>query len=268
TAGKPYYDLQQALRDMGIRREDLDALGIRIAKFGMTFPLEPKFAAEFADGLQTILVVEEKRSFLELQLRETLYNLPRRPVILGNQDARGERLLRAEAELDPEDIVKALAGMLADPLAVKASLDQIERRLRMIEEIEGRRKETSAPRHPNFCSGCPHNRSTVLLEGQVAGGGIGCHAMAAMLPHSGRSYAFLTHMGGEGAPWIGMAPFVERRHIVQNVGDGTYFHSGQLAVQACVAAGVNITYKILYNGTVAMTGGQDAAGALAAPEFT
>ena len=115
-------------------------------------------------------------------------------------------------------------------------------------------------RSPNFCSGCPHNRSTLLLEGQMAGGGIGCHAMAAQLQHSHRGYAFLTHMGGEGAPWIGMAPFVERQHIFQNVGDGTYFHSGSLAVEACVAAGVNITYKILYNGAVAMTGGQQAAG--------
>src|SRR6185436_9431525 len=137
TAGKPYYDLQQALRDMGIGRGDLDALGIRIAKFGMTFPLEPQFCAEFADGLQTILVVEEKRSFLELQLRDILYNLSRRPAIIGKQDAAGERLLRSEAELDPEDIVKALARLLADPLAGKPTLDQIERRLRLIAEIEG-----------------------------------------------------------------------------------------------------------------------------------
>src|SRR6266852_8709966 len=158
TAGKPYYDLQQALRDMGIRREDLDALGIRIAKFGMTFPLEPQFTKEFAEGLQTILVVEEKRSFLELQLREILYNQPQRPIIIGKQDEQGERLLRAEAELDPEDIVKALAKLLADPLAGKPSLEQIERRLRIIAEIEGRRKETTATRNANFCSGCPHNR--------------------------------------------------------------------------------------------------------------
>ena len=260
TAGKPYYDLQQAFRDMGIRREDLDRLGVRIAKFGMTFPLEPEFTKKFAEGLRTILVVEEKRSFLELQLREVLYNLERRPSIVGKQDEHGERLLRAEAELDPEDIVKVLAKLLASGGGAA--------RLRLIEAIEGRPKETTASRNANFCSGCPHNRSTVLLEGQVAGGGIGCHAMAATLAHSGRGYAFLTHMGGEGAPWIGMAPFVERPHIFQNIGDGTYFHSGQLALGACVAAGVNITYKILYNGTVAMTGGQDAAGALPIPELT
>src|SRR5262249_1026832 len=153
----PYFDLQQALRDMGIRRQDLDALGIRIAKFGMTFPLEPQFGAEFAEGLQTILVVEEKRSFIELQLREVLYNLPRRPLIVGKEDSRGVRLLGSEGELDPEDIVKALAGLLADPLAGAQSLEQIERRLRIIAEIEGRRKDTSTARHPNFCSGCPHN---------------------------------------------------------------------------------------------------------------
>ena len=262
SAGKPYYDLQQALRDMGIRPGDLERLGIRIAKFGMTFPLEPRFAAEFAAGLEKILVIEEKRSFLELQLREALYNHPDKPLILGKQDERGERLLRAEAELDPEDIVRALAPLLRNPPP------QVAQRLRIVAEIEAREKEIAEARGPNFCSGCPHNRSTVLLEGQVAGGGIGCHAMAATLSHSGRSYAFLTHMGGEGAPWIGMAPFVERRHIFQNIGDGTYFHSGQLALEACVAAGVNITYKILYNDAVAMTGGQHAAGALPIPELT
>jgi indolepyruvate ferredoxin oxidoreductase len=263
TAGKPYYDLQQALRDMGIG--DLDALGIRIAKFGMTFPVEPQFAAEFAEGLQTILVIEEKRSFLELQLRDVLYNLPHRPVIIGKQDERGATLFRSEAELDPEDIVKVLAHVVGQAGSLP---EQTAHRIRIIAEIEARSRETAEIRHANFCSGCPHNRSTVLLEGQVAGGGIGCHAMAAQLSHSGRSYAFLTHMGGEGAPWIGMAPFVEREHIFQNIGDGTYFHSGQLALGACVAAGVNITYKILYNGTVAMTGGQDAAGALPIPELT
>ena len=262
TAGKPYYDLQQALRDMGISPDDF---GIRIAKFGMTFPVEPQFAAEFAEGLKTILVIEEKRSFLELQLRDVLYNHPRRPTIIGKQDERGAKLFRAEAELDPEDIVKVLAQVVGQAGSLP---EQTGRRLRLIAEIEGRSRETAEIRNANFCSGCPHNRSTVLLEGQVAGGGIGCHAMAATLSHSGRSYAFLTHMGGEGAPWIGMAPFVEREHIFQNIGDGTYFHSGQLALGACVAAGVNITYKILYNGTVAMTGGQDAAGALPIPDLT
>lgn len=261
TAGKPYYDLMQALRDMGIRRDDLAALGIRIAKFGMTFPVEPRFAAEFAGGLQKILVIEEKRSFLELQLREILYNQPDRPVIIGKQDEAGAPLLPAVLELDAEQIAKVLQAFL--PVS-----DSIRKRLAIIAEIAARERESIGARAPNFCSGCPHNRSTLLLEGQVAGGGIGCHGMSAQLSHLSRGYAFLTHMGGEGAPWIGMSPFVKRAHIFQNIGDGTYFHSGSLALEACVAAGVNITYKILYNGVVAMTGGQQAAGALPIPALT
>ena len=141
-------------------------------------------------------------------------------------------------------------------------------RLDRIGEVLGRPRELLNVRAPNFCSGCPHNRSTLLLDGQAAGGGIGCHTMALRLTDSNRTFSFLTHMGGEGAPWIGMSPFVERKHVFQNIGDGTFFHSGQLAVEACVAAGVNITYKILYNGHVAMTGGQDAAGALPVPALT
>jgi indolepyruvate ferredoxin oxidoreductase len=261
TAGKPYYDLMQSLRDLGIRREELDSLGVRVAKFGMTFPLEPHFVSEFAHGLETILVIEEKRSFLELQLREALYNAPTRPLILGKQDEQGQVLVPATGELDPERI----AGILARYLPPRES---VSRRLNQIAEIAARHRENIGTRTPTFCSGCPHNRSTVVLEGQVAAGGIGCHGMSATQGQSGRGYAFLTHMGGEGAPWIGMAPFVERKHIFQNVGDGTYFHSGSLAIEACLAAGVNITYKILYNGGVAMTGGQEAAGALPVPALT
>ena len=260
TAGKPYQDLQQAFRDLGLRPEEH---GIRIAKFGMTFPLEPEFVREFARGLRTILVIEEKRSFLELQLRDALYNAAERPQIIGKQDAAGAPLFMVTGEIDPEDIAKALGRVLGD-----AAPEGVRRRLALIEEIESRQRERLQLRAPNFCSGCPHNRSTIVLEGQAAGGGIGCHAMAATLSHSGRGYAFLTQMGGEGAPWIGMSPFLERKHMFQNIGDGTYFHSGRVAVAAAIAAGVNITYKILYNGTVAMTGGQDAAGALPVPDLT
>jgi indolepyruvate ferredoxin oxidoreductase len=258
TAGKSYYDVMQALRDLGIRRDDLSALGVRLAKFGMTFPLEPQFVREFAAGLQTILVIEEKRSFLELQLREELYNLPQRPLVIGKYDAEGRRLIPAVGELDPEPIERVLAGVLG--LSTP--------RISLLDEIEARERPKVSLRHPTFCSGCPHNRSTLLLGGQVAGGGIGCHAMSAQLTHLSRGYAFLTQMGGEGAPWIGMSPFVERGHIFQNIGDGTYFHSGAMAIPACVAAGVNITYKILYNSAVAMTGGQQAAGALPIPDLT
>ena len=269
SAGKAYYDAMQALSDLGIGREDLARLGIRIAKFGMTYPVEPRFANSFARGLRTILVVEEKRSFLELQLRESLYNLPGHPVILGKQDTAGAPLLPAAGELDPEIITTVLVRLLRDVPEPSASVGEAAAaRVALLDEIENRERRMVPARFPNFCSGCPHNRSTLLLEGQMAGGGIGCHAMAAQLQHSHRGYAFLTHMGGEGAPWIGMAPFVERKHIFQNVGDGTYFHSASLAVEACVAAGVNITYKILYNSAVAMTGGQQAAGAVPVPELT
>src|SRR5579872_4505648 len=261
TAGKPYYDLMQSLRDLGIHSDELDPLGVRIAKFGMTFPLQPGFVTKFARGLETILVIEEKRSFLELQLREVLYNAAHRPLILGKQDENGEVLLPATAELDPEKIAAALARYLPPRESSTARLNQIA-------EIAARHREKIGTRAPTFCSGCPHNRSTLLLEGQVAACGIGCHGMSATQAHSGRGYAFLTHMGGEGAPWIGMAPFVERTHIFQNIGDGTYFHSGSLAMEACLAAGVNITYKILYNGAVAMTGGQQPSGALPVPALT
>jgi len=261
SAGKAYYDLMQALSDLGLRRDDLARAGVRIAKFGMTFPLEPNFTAEFARGLRTILVVEEKRSFLELQLREALYNASEHPAILGKGDPVAAPLFSAAGELDPEIIARVLVQLIEPGPA--ASL-----RMALLDEIEKRERRIIPARYPNFCSGCPHNRSTLLLEGQMAGGGIGCHAMAAQLQHSHHAYTFLTHMGGEGAPWIGMAPFVERPHIFQNVGDGTYFHSASLAVRACIAAGVNITYKILYNSAVAMTGGQQAAGALPVPDLT
>lgn len=249
TAGKTYYDLMQALHDL-----DVDTSQIRIAKFGMMFPVEPSFVAEFADGLETILVIEEKRSFLEMQLRDALYNAPSRPAIVGKLDERGETLLPPAGELDPDAIARILAPRLGRTFLKTAPAPSLPPMLTM--------------RRPNYCSGCPHNRSTLLLEGQVAGGGIGCHGMGIGLVEANRGYKFITQMGGEGAPWIGMSPFLERQHIFQNIGDGTFAHSGQLAVNAAVAAGVNVTYKILYNSAVAMTGGQRAAGGLAIPDLT
>jgi len=258
TAGKAYYDVMQALADLGIGADDLASLGIRVAKFGMTFPLETVFAREFAQGLERILVVEEKRSFLEFQLRDALYNLAERPLILGKQDMEGKPLLPATGELDPDMLARVLGSHVPSSGA----------RLRVLDEIAARPKTHGLMRLPNYCPGCPHNRSTLLLEGQVAGGGIGCHGMGALLADANRGYEFVTHMGGEGAPWIGMAPFCEREHIFQNLGDGTYFHSGALAVEAAIAAGINITYKLLYNGHVAMTGGQPVVGVLPIPELT
>jgi len=264
SAGKSYYDLAQALRDLGIGEDELTALGIRVAKFGMTFPLDAAFAREFAQGLAAILVIEEKRSFLELHLRDALYSLPARPIVMGKTDANGAPLFPPAGELDPDRIAKVVGGLLGE----HRTTEGVAARLHYIDDVLARPKEISASRPSNFCSGCPHNRSTLLLPGQVAGGGIGCHTMAMRLTDSGRAFSFLTHMGGEGAPWIGMAPFVGHQHVFQNIGDGTFFHSGTLAMQALIASGLNITYKILYNGHVAMTGGQAAQGALPIPQLT
>ncbi|MGH9664342.1 MAG: indolepyruvate ferredoxin oxidoreductase family protein, partial [Bryobacteraceae bacterium] len=264
SAGKAYYDLAQALRDLGIGPTELDALGIRVAKFGMTFPLDARFASEFALGLETILVVEEKRSFLEMLLKDALYPLAQRPVVIGKRDEWGAPLLPPFGELDPDQIAVVLEPLLRR----RSAPESAAARLRTLQEIHTRPRDFAAGRAPNFCSGCPHNRSTLLLEGQVAGGGIGCHTMAMQLVDSNRTFSYLTHMWGEGAPWIGMAPFVDRTHVFQNIGDGTFFHSGSLALEACIAARVNITFKILYNGHVAMTGGQDVAGALPVPKLT
>jgi indolepyruvate ferredoxin oxidoreductase len=246
STGKTYYDLMQALRDLKVRD------GIRIGKIGMPFPLDAVFVKQFAEGLETILVVEEKRSFLEMQLREILYDQPSHPAILGKSH------FPPIGELDPDKIAKVLCQVLS-----------LKDRPQPTTSHQPPATAKPSPGRPAaFCSGCPHNRSTLLLEGQIAGGGIGCHTMAMRLMDPTRAISFLTQMGGEGAPWIGMTPFVDHPHIFQNIGDGTLFHSGYLAIEACVAAKVNITYKILYNGHVAMTGGQAAMGALPIPELT
>ena len=262
TAGKAYYDLRQTLTDCGIADDAaLAAMGIRIAKFGMTYPLEPGFVEEFAQGLDTILVIEEKRSFLELQIRESLFNTAHRPRVMGKFDEKGETLLQATAELEPDLILKALGRVLPPWPGLTARLERLS-------EIHRRPREISILRTPSYCSGCPHSRSTLMAPDQVVGGGIGCAGMGFLLEDAGRGYLFAAHMGSEGAPWFGMEPFVDRQHIFQNMGDGTYFHSGSLAIQAAIARGVNITYKILYNGHVAMTGGQDAVGAIPVPALT
>jgi indolepyruvate ferredoxin oxidoreductase len=246
STGKSYYDLMQALRDLGVHD------GVRIGKVGMPFPLEPEFLKDFARDLETLIVVEEKRSFLEMQLREILYDLPARPAVYGKSH------FAATGELDPDKMAKVLCEVLKlAPRAVSAP-----------GPMPLAAPKSIGSRPAAFCSGCPHNRSTLLLDGQIAGGGIGCHTMAMRLNDPNRNISFLTQMGGEGAPWIGMTPFVDHAHIFQNIGDGTLFHSGYLAIEACVAAKVNITYKILYNGHVSMTGGQIAVGALPIPDLT
>jgi indolepyruvate ferredoxin oxidoreductase len=263
SAGKSYYDLRTALRNLGIGDAELEKAGVRILKLGMVFPLEPSIVEEFVAGLDELVVVEEKRSFIELQLRELLYNQQPRPAIYGKSDRNGEPLLPSHGELDAETVAKALARQLGVVADHDRYLGRIAETAEFFRETKG-----APPRPPTYCSGCPHNRSTLLLEGQVAGGGIGCHGMAAMLGEAHRGIAYLGHMGGEGAAWIGMSPFTSRKHLFQNIGDGTYFHSGRQAVHAAIASGVNITYKILFNDVVAMTGGQTVAGGLSIPVLT
>ena len=263
--GKAYYDLRHALRSLGLDDRALDRAGVRILKLGMIWPLEPEIARGFAHGLEEILVAEEKGPFVETQLKETLYGTPSAPRIVGKRDERGERLLPAELDLDADLIARAVAARLR----TRVQLDSVDARVRKLDEIEGRPAALPmAQRTPFFCSGCPHNSSIKAPDGTLVGGGIGCHTMVLLNPEGKGEITGITQMGGEGAQWIGMAPFTEDRHLVQNLGDGTFHHSGSLAIRAAVAAGVNITYKLLYNEHVAMTGGQAIEGQLSVPDLT
>ena len=265
SSGKAYLDVMQALEDMGITASSAAEIGIRVYKVGMPWPLEPQQTHRFAEGLEEILVVEEKRSIIEDQLTSQLYNYPvgSRPRVVGEFDESGLDLLPNLGELTPAMIALAIAGRLRRFFTSPT----LEERVRWIEEKE---KSLAAPadtieRIPHFCSGCPHNTSTQIPEGSRGLGGIGCHYMATWMPD--RETHTFTQMGGEGATWIGQAPFTDTSHVFQNLGDGTYFHSGVLAIRAAVAAGVNITYKILYNEAVAMTGGQPIDGTLSVTDL-
>ena len=263
AAGKTYYDLHEALGRLGLKDDDLRRYGIRLLKLGMIHPLEQKTIREFASGLAEMFVVEEKRAFVELFLRDELYNLPDRPLILGKKDEHGQFLFPAYHELDADTIARVLAPRLAERLPTgHLSGVGLEARFGTFELPE---LPAEADRSPYFCSGCPHNRSTLVPEGSVAGGGIGCHAMAMRMA---RNTQGITHMGGEGVQWVGASPFSGVNHMFQNLGDGTFFHSGHLAVRQAVAARTNITYKILYNAAVAMTGGQAVDGAMSVPALT
>ena len=270
ASGKAYNDTRQALLDLGLDDETCRRIGIRLHKVTVVWPLEAQATREFATGLQEILVVEEKRQVIEYQLKEELYNWRSdvRPVVLGKfneaeegggewsvPNPRASTLLRANADLNPSLIAKAIAQRLLK-LGVDADVaSRINAQLAIITAKEQAMSASvvTADRQPWFCSGCPHNTSTKVPEGSRAMAGIGCHFMALWMD---RSTAGFTQMGGEGTPWVGQQPFVNDQHIFANIGDGTYFHSGILAVRQSVAAGVNITYKILYNDAVAMTGGQ------------
>ena len=262
AAGKTYYDLREGLRELGFDEAALRHHGIRILKVGMLFPMEPGVVKHFARGLEEIVVVEEKRSFVELFVRDTLFNDAVHPRVVGKRDEQGRPLVPAHGELDADRI----AQIVASRLERKLQLESITARVALLEALRERPAHLTLARQPYFCSGCPHNRSTHVPEGSMAAAGIGCHGMALNMPE--RRTAGLTHMGGEGVQWVGMAPFTNMPHLFQNLGDGTFFHSGSLAIRQAIAAGTNVTYKILYNSAVAMTGGQDAAGAMPVPELT
>ena len=263
AGGKAFHDVRQALRDLGLDDEALRRSGVRLLRLGMVHPLQRDLVRGFAEGLDTVLVVEEKTPFIESAIRDALYRLPGAPEVIGSADATGAPLVPVAGEIT--------AGTLAGPLRRVLRL-----RPEVAERLAPPRLATRpvlellpVARTPYFCSGCPHNRSTLLPEGSVAGGGIGCHAMVATTDRPGTKVSSMTQMGGEGAQWIGQSALLDGpAHMFQNIGDGTFAHSGQLAVQACIAAGVSITYKILYNRAVAMTGGQDAEGGLEVPALT
>ncbi|RRN78985.1 indolepyruvate ferredoxin oxidoreductase family protein [Pseudoxanthomonas sp. SGD-10] len=266
TTGKSYLDVLQALEYLGLDEEACRDIGIRVYKVGMTWPLEPQGIAAFARGLEDIVVVEEKRAFIERQMKEQFYNWPeawgRRPSIVGKYDEAGEWILPSTGELTPATI----AGVIGRRIQRFFTTESIEQRLRWMEEKEAEMALPRAqfPRVPHYCSGCPHNTSTRVPEGSRALAGIGCHYMVTWMDRSTDTF---THMGGEGVTWAGQAPFTETEHVFQNLGDGTYFHSGSLAIRQAVAAKVNITYKILYNDAVAMTGGQPVDGTLTVPDI-
>lgn len=271
TTGKSYLDVLQALEYLGLDERACRDIGIRVYKVGMTWPLEPEGIARFARGLEDIVVVEEKRAFLERQMKEQFYNWPnawgRRPSIVGKYDEAGEWILPSTGELTPATIAGVIGRRILRLLQSSSiSTDSIEQRLRWMDakEAEMALPRANFPRVPHYCSGCPHNTSTVVPEGSRALGGIGCHYMVTWMDRSTDTF---THMGGEGVTWAGQAPFTDTPHVFQNLGDGTYFHSGSLAIRQAVAAKVNITYKILYNDAVAMTGGQPVDGQLSVPDI-
>ncbi|MEK9795876.1 MAG: indolepyruvate ferredoxin oxidoreductase family protein [Alphaproteobacteria bacterium] len=265
TSGKSYLDVRQALDDLGISEEQARDAGISIYKVAMPWPLEPEGMREFAEGLEEILVVEEKRALIENQLKEQLYNLRDdvRPRVLGKFDEGGNWILPSAGELTPAQIARAIAKRMSR-WHTNATIQQ---RLSFLEAKEASlaQQPPGAKRIPYFCSGCPHNTSTRVPDGSRALAGIGCHFMSQWMDRNTDTF---THMGGEGISWVGQSPFSSDNHVFVNLGDGTYYHSGSMAIRQAVAAGVNVTYKILFNDAVAMTGGQQVDGPLSVSAIT
>ncbi|GAB3106462.1 indolepyruvate ferredoxin oxidoreductase family protein [Cupriavidus yeoncheonensis] len=283
ASGKAYSDTRQALLDLGLDDAACRALGVRVHKVSVVWPLEPDSVRDFAHGLREVLVVEEKRPLIEQQLKDELYHYPAdaRPAVFGKyQHADGaggewshrkpaeDWLLRAKADLSPALVAKAIAQRLKAlgvPADVAARMDVRLKEIEAKERATAQGDSRSADRLPWFCPGCPHNTSTKVPEGSVATAGIGCHGMVVWMDRSTTSWS---QMGGEGVHWMGQSPFSKRNHMFANLGDGTYNHSGLLAVRQSIHAGVNMTYKILFNSAVAMTGGQPVDGQLDVPAMS
>ena len=265
ASGRLYHEVLQALHSLGLGEADLPALGIRIIQIGMMYPLDAGVMRRLTKGLAEVFVVEEKRNFLELHLKEALYGVTGAPMITGKTDPDGRALVQSWGALDADYLIEPLFRRLStriDPQRLKgpqpAPTIGIKKKIELLPS-----------RTPYFCSGCPHNTGTKVPEGSAVGAGIGCSGMVTMMdPARVGNIMGITQMGGEGSNWIGIEPFVGTDHFIQNMGDGTFAHSGSLSVRAAVAAGSHLTFKILYNGAVAMTGGQDAAGAMSVPQLS
>ena len=268
ASGKSYEDVRQALRELGVTEQVAAKIGLRLYKIGMPWPLEPEGVRQFAAGLEEIFIVEERREIVENQVKQELFNSPGlRPRIVGKMDEKDHRFLPFAEELSvarvATSLVDRLLAMEIDPeiaALLRAKADWFHGR-------DASQVQAVVPitRTPYFCSGCPHNTSTKVPEGSRALAGIGCHFMSLWMDRSTETF---THMGGEGVPWTGIAPFTSEKHIFANLGDGTYFHSGSLAIRQSIASKANITYKILYNDAVAMTGGQKHDGELSPQQIT
>ncbi|MGW4352641.1 indolepyruvate ferredoxin oxidoreductase family protein [Nocardia sp. NPDC004582] len=257
ATGTTFDAVRQGLHDLGVDEAAMHRAGIRLLRIGMPYPVGAQRVTEFARGLEQIIVVEDKTAFVETQIREILYGGTDAPRILGKLDGNGLPLMPFDGELTAGRLLGPLRRVLREHVELKKAPPPA-----LSLEV------LSAKRTPYFCSGCPHNRSTAIPAGSIGGGGIGCHTLVTLSGRGDSAVTGLTQMGGEGSQWIGQAPFTDVPHLFQNIGDGTFFHSGQLAVQACVAAGVNITYKLLYNEVVAMTGAQDVEGQLSVAQLT
>jgi len=262
TTGKAYLDVRQALDELGLDEVKCNNLGLRLFKIGCPWPISRAELAAFAEGLDLIIVVEEKRSLIEVQVREELYGTANQPVCIGKKDEQGNWLFPVKGALDPNDV----AICIGERLLRVAPNDELAAHVARLKSAQKALVETSdvAARIPYFCSGCPHNTSTRVPEGSRAYAGIGCHYMAQWME---RKTLGFTQMGGEGANWVGEAPFSNRPHVFQNIGDGTYNHSGILAIRSAIASRTTMTYKVLYNDAVAMTGGQANDGGLTVPQI-